>query len=306
MTDYHWGEAEFNWEELAHSDLLIGVPSHNRPHSVERMQEFYEWIVWCVPDEKQAKTYRNAGASNVVVSYRGRGTCQQRNVLIEVAEEGSQIPILVDDDLMSLYERTGNSGSDKIPMRLPDAALTVAKATLCAEAAYGGLPVTTNPFHGASRVHTRAFVQATFTCINPNYGLTWDEDRDIQLVDEWDMTCRSLIESGSCARVDWILADFNYAELEKNKVDSGLPIHNVDGGLDYTVEARLKACRIMLSRYPNLVKRKGRPPKGSRRPDRDILDLALKKTMRNFTMEQRLHYSEVNSKITQDTVLNLY
>lgn len=260
-------------------DILVGIPSYNRPQNVPLMQEYYDEIIWCVTDEKQAADYRSEGAFHVEISPRGKGLAIQRNHLYDIADVCGQFCLQMDDDLKSLKEWGGPKHADSTPMEFTKAANTILRAMEHADAHYGGALSTGNPFYGSSRIHIHAFIQAGFHILEAELGLRWTEDPRFKFKDDWEMTCRNLSDYGRVVRVDWIMPDFDFVS-SRDKEDST--------GLGKTKKGEMECAMELIMRYPDLVKKSNRP-----------LELRMVRSLAHFTEEELELYDLVNLEVRQ-------
>ena len=263
-------------------DVLVGVPSWRRPYNVARMQEHYDDILWCLADEKDAKDYRSEGARNIVIS-PAKGTCPQRNHLCNIAELYNQFSCHVDDDLINLHEWHGPRHHQKTPMTLEKAIEDIFYAMQSADTRYGGALYTENPFSGASRVHTHAFLQASLTVVNPLDGMRWCEDKVVESKDEWEMTARNIVQHGAVARVDWILPLFKMGEDPYSR-----PNVKNRGGLEKTYETEMAGVREVIDRYPDLIEMSNVP-----------LRLKMIHNIKTMDKKYRKIYDKVNKEVKQ-------
>ena len=249
------------------SRFLVTVPSHRRPHLVERFPTKPD--VWVVNDDKDVKDYRAAGAENVVMS--GGRLSANRNLAIELALREKAVSVQLDDDLRAIH-RVWHDGSQwehttSTPIR--DVVAEVWQSMRIAGTPLGGILASPNPYHAQQRIHTWAFIEGTVMIIDPR--LT--ERFTMPTKEDWEMTCKVLRSVGCVARIDHYVRDSDYMTLPGGQYGHRTP------------EKEAAAANALLRDFPALLRRHS---------TRSRTDVQLRATRSTMPRRAKLAYAALN------------
>ena len=247
--------------------LLITVPSHRRPHTVETFPTVPD--VWIVNDAKDVRDYRAAGADNVVAS--GGRLAENRNLGIELALKERAISVQCDDDLKGIYRVWHDESQWEHTTKTPveQVANEVWECMRIAGTPLGGVYPQRNPFYAQQRVHTWGYIEGAFMVFDPRLP----ERCVSRFKEDWEMTCKVLRRVGCVARLDFYVMDAEF-------------LTNPGGQNEYrTPDVIRRDVRYLLRTYPDIV----RPHKS--RPD----DLRTYHTTKTMPEAAKLAYRRVNA-----------
>lgn len=228
--------------------IHVAIISASRPDNVRAMEEAVapHRPYWYVPREQVGSYLRAIQPGRSWGVAPTESLCQARNLAIDHAQQEGLWCLQTDDDYVRALwlDEPGRLDRKPRPTTFHDVAQAVIDACLHHGAHYGGVAPTANAYFARRPVTTWGFVIGSFSVHSPTTPIRISTD--VELKEDWDLTCAHLERYGCVARVDRALVTYRHYT-------------NRGGCQDYRDARReAEACERLIARYPSLLRRHGR------------------------------------------------
>lgn len=225
---------------------LVAVVSHARPGNVQLMEKHglpddTEWYV----KSGEGHEYRMYGAKRVREVALSDSVTDQREAVLRTAwYEGYEEVVMIDDDLRRLKLLDMKTGEKKVIL-IPEAISILSAACDEYKVNYAGVGPTDNAYFVKKEVHLDKYVRSALIVVRPSTPPIW-YDTEFRVKEDYDFSAQHLAAQGAIARVDTLLASFQY---KTNR--GGCQLYRND-------DVEQEAIARLLHKWPGKIKRNSR------------------------------------------------